>query len=148
MVPKSVENLLTPVPVSGTHIGFSTLRMEPCWMALGQAAGLAAAQSAKLGTPVRKLNAEAIQRELLSQNAVLIFFRDLKPGDPTYAAAQYLGLRGVLEEWEVKPNEKATPEQVKRWTEAAKVTVEPKQGATRGGVIQAIYEEIPTAAGK
>ena len=41
IVPK-VENLLLPVPVSGSH-QFSTLRMEPCWMALGQAAGAAAA---------------------------------------------------------------------------------------------------------
>jgi hypothetical protein len=42
MVPKKVDNLLLPVPVSGSHIGFSTLRMEPCWMAIGQAAGISA----------------------------------------------------------------------------------------------------------
>jgi predicted nicotinamide N-methyase len=42
MVPKQVDNLILPVPVSGSHIGFSTIRMEPCWMALGQAAGVAA----------------------------------------------------------------------------------------------------------
>ena len=39
ILPRNVDNLLLPVPVSGSHIGFSTLRMEPCWMALGQAAG-------------------------------------------------------------------------------------------------------------
>lgn len=43
ILPKKVNNLLIPVPASATHVGFSTLRMEPCWMALGQAAGIAAA---------------------------------------------------------------------------------------------------------
>ena len=43
MVPAGpMTNVFAPVPVGGMHIGFSTLRMEPCWMALGQAAGVAA----------------------------------------------------------------------------------------------------------
>ena len=46
MVPRRVENLLFPTAVSGSHVGFSTLRMEPCWMALGEAAGTAAALAA------------------------------------------------------------------------------------------------------
>ena len=37
IVPRGVEGLLVPVAASATHIGFSTLRMEPCWMALGEA---------------------------------------------------------------------------------------------------------------
>ncbi len=60
MLPQKVDNLLTPVPVSGTHIGFSTLRMEPCWMALGQAAGVAASLSVEAGVPVRKVNVEQL----------------------------------------------------------------------------------------
>ena len=56
MLPKKVEAVLTPVAVSGTHIGFSTLRMEPCWMALGQAAGVAAARSVQSGIALRQLD--------------------------------------------------------------------------------------------
>ena len=33
MVPQKVDGLLVPVAVSATHLGFGTLRMEPCWMA-------------------------------------------------------------------------------------------------------------------
>lgn len=73
IVPKKVDNLLTPVPVSGTHIGFSTLRMEPCWMALGQAAGVAAALSIDTATPPRRLDVTRLQIELLQQGAVLIY---------------------------------------------------------------------------
>jgi hypothetical protein len=54
----------------------------------------------------------------------------------------------VLEEWEVKPNEKVTAEQAKRWAEAAKVDVEPTAGATRGQVIQAIYDAMRMKEGK
>ncbi|MDB5296586.1 MAG: dependent oxidoreductase, partial [Phycisphaerales bacterium] len=141
IVPKGVENLLTPVPVSGTHIGFSTLRMEPCWMALGQAAGVAAAQSVKGGVPVRKLDVVGLQQELLKQKAVLIYYRDLKPDHPNYAAIQALGLRGVVPEWVVKPDAAVTAEVAKRWAEAAGVGDAPKvtAGETRGGFLQALY---------
>jgi len=35
IVPQRMDGLLIH-PRVGTHIGFSTLRMEPCWMALGK----------------------------------------------------------------------------------------------------------------
>ena len=65
MVPLEVENLLIPVPASSTHIGFSTLRMEPCWMALGEAAGEAINVSLDEGTSVRAVNVVELQRRLI-----------------------------------------------------------------------------------
>lgn len=38
-----VGNAFALVPVSGSHMGSSTLHMEPFWLALGQAVGVAAA---------------------------------------------------------------------------------------------------------
>ncbi len=68
IVPKEVENLLLPVPVSGSHIGFSTLRMEPCWMALGQAAGCRRGDSHRprhdgAGSPRRRPAATSARRK-------------------------------------------------------------------------------------
>lgn len=45
MLPKNIDNLLAPVPLSSTHVAMSVLRMEPVWMTTGQVAGLAAAVS-------------------------------------------------------------------------------------------------------
>ena len=100
MVPRHIENLLFPVAVSGSHVGFSTLRMEPCWMALGEAAGTAAALAIDGRKDVREIAVGSLQEHLLRYGAVLVYLRDLKPGDPDYAAAQRLALRGFFPEWE------------------------------------------------
>uniref|UniRef100_UPI00258EC09D FAD-dependent oxidoreductase n=1 Tax=uncultured Alistipes sp. TaxID=538949 RepID=UPI00258EC09D len=100
MVPRKIENLLFPTAVSGSHVGFSTLRMEPCWMALGEAAGTAAALAIDARTDVRGIAADSLQGRLLRHGATLVYLRDMKPGDPDYAQVQRLALRGFFPEWE------------------------------------------------
>lgn len=121
IVPKQVEGLLTPVPASATHIGFSTLRMEPCWMALGQAAGAAASLAIAQGVAVRKIDTARLQRELLRQKAVLIYFRDVTPEHPHFEALQYFGVRGLIPTWEARPNEPVTAKEAEVWRKAAGV---------------------------
>jgi len=123
IVPKKVDALLIPVPVSGTHIGFSTLRMEPCWMALGQAAGTAACLAIDDRVPPRNINTKKLQNQLLAQDAVLIYFQDTKPGDPHYEALQYFALRGFFrpEQWQAKLEQVATESVANDWIQRAKV---------------------------
>jgi hypothetical protein len=91
-----LSNLLAPVPASASHIGFSTLRMEPCWMALGQAAGVAAAISLDDKVAAEDINISKLQHQLLKQGAVL--FYDPKIWDEsnidTFTMVQLQGLRG------------------------------------------------------
>lgn len=108
MVPKRVDGLLTPVPVSGTHVGFSTLRMEPCWMALGEAAGTAAALSIRDNVVPRKVSLADVQDTLLRHKAVLIYFRDVKPDHPAWPQLQKLALRGLLPAWNAQLNRPVT----------------------------------------
>jgi hypothetical protein len=102
MIPQKVDGLLTPVPVSATHVGFSTMRMEPCWMALGQAAGTAAALCVAGNIMPRKLNVRSLQQELLKQNAILVYFRNSKPGDPGNPEKQLAALDSTVDvPWEI-----------------------------------------------
>ena len=97
IVPKEVANLLLPVPVSGSHIGFSTLRMEPCWMALGQAAGTAAALAIDTHTTVQELSVPLLQDELLKQGATLVYMPGHSPADADFIALQKEALAQATE---------------------------------------------------
>lgn len=97
IVPRDVDNLLLPVPVSGSHIGFSTLRMEPCWMALGQAAGTAAALSIQDGTSVQRVSVPKLQDELLKQGATLVYMGGHSPADEDFIALQKEALSRATE---------------------------------------------------
>lgn len=73
ILPKTEEctNLLVPVALSSTHVGISSVRVEPTWMILGQSAGIAAALSAKQNLSVQALPYPALRERLLTQGQVL-----------------------------------------------------------------------------
>ena len=73
ITPKAAEcsNLLVPVALSCTHVGISSIRVEPTWMILGQSAGIAAAMSAKQNVAVQRLPYLALRERLLAQKQVL-----------------------------------------------------------------------------
>ncbi|RAV04152.1 FAD-dependent oxidoreductase [Paenibacillus sp. YN15] len=104
MVPQQVDGLLVPVAVSATHMGLGTIRMEPCWMQLGFAAGVAADMSLTLGTPERKLPIDLLQDRLLEEGQMITFFRDANPLTEEGTALQYWGAKGVFDSYEAEPD--------------------------------------------
>ncbi|MDR1918631.1 MAG: FAD-dependent oxidoreductase [Tannerellaceae bacterium] len=120
MVPKEIDNLLLPVPVSGSHIGFSTLRMEPCWMALGQAAGIASHLAIEEGVKVRNVDIEKMQTILLDQQATLIYFKDVNLEDADFRIVQLLALRGYLPAWEARLDEPVDSQTLQQWRQRSK----------------------------
>ncbi|MFM7208659.1 MAG: FAD-dependent oxidoreductase, partial [Verrucomicrobiota bacterium] len=73
LVPKRVDGLLVPVACSASHVGYQTIRMEPVFMALGEASGIAAAQAASAKTELRAIDVPALQREILKRGGVILY---------------------------------------------------------------------------
>jgi hypothetical protein len=80
IVPQSdeTENLLVPVCLSASHVAYSSLRMEPQYMMIGQAAGLAAAISLRDHVQLSKINIVELQKRLRSRNAILHIEQEVK----------------------------------------------------------------------
>jgi hypothetical protein len=73
MLPKRSEavNLLVPVAFSASHVAYSSIRMEPQYMILGHAAGVAARLAIASGKPVQEIDVGALAATLRKQGAVL-----------------------------------------------------------------------------
>jgi len=128
MVPKAIDNLLFPVAVSGSHVGFSTLRMEPCWMALGEAAGIAASLAIDNSQNMRDIPIHILQEKLLNNGTTLIYFKDIKTTDADFAMVQQLALKGFFPDWEARLDEVIDENTADLWSKLSgkKITVKGK----------------------
>lgn len=95
MVPKEVDGLIVPMAVSATHVGFQVLRLEPIRVAMGQAAGNAAALCVKQKLQPRRVPVAELQRMLLDQGQTLFYYKDVIPSTPHYTAIQHISMAGI-----------------------------------------------------
>jgi len=73
LVPKRVDGLLVPVACSASHVGYQTIRMEPVFMALGEACGIAAKTAADAKTELRTVDVPTVQKEILKRGGVILY---------------------------------------------------------------------------
>ena len=71
MIPQLIDGLIVPVAASTTHVAYSSIRMEPTWMALGQAAGTAAHLALADRVQPRSVSVDSLRRKLLADGQVL-----------------------------------------------------------------------------
>lgn len=73
IVPKNEEcqNLIVPVCLSASHVGYAPIRMEPVYMILGQSAATAAAIAINLGVNVQGVPYDLLRTQLLKDGQVL-----------------------------------------------------------------------------
>lgn len=149
ILPKEVDGLLSPVALSASRVGYSALRMEPCWTALGQAAGIAAAMAVKDGGEVRDVPVPDLQERLWDLGAMTVYVSDLAetseiplpawdppgsytaaihdwpPTSPWFVAVQYFGTHGFFhdlvdpETGPARPGERATGQWRQAFTQHA-----------------------------
>lgn len=67
------SNLLVPVCLSASNIAYASVRMEPQFMTIGHASGVAAALASKHKVAVQRVDLTVLQSKLLAQKQVLSF---------------------------------------------------------------------------
>lgn len=84
MLPRRAEaaNLLVAVPFSASHVVYSSMRMEPQYMMIGQAAGVAAALALRNGVGVHDIDVAELRRILKTQGMVDTYDPATAPGVP------------------------------------------------------------------
>lgn len=82
ITPKPAEslNLLVPVCLSATHAAYSSVRMEPQYMIIGQAAGVAASLAVRNHTSIQDVSVPALQQKLRAQGAILHLDQEFHAG--------------------------------------------------------------------
>lgn len=103
LLPKGVRNLLVPVALSATHVGFGTIRLEPVWMQTGEAAGWAASRAIEAGVDPAEVDVAELTRQLINAGWRVSFFNEMAEEAPWTAAVQYFGTRGFFRTYDARP---------------------------------------------
>lgn len=116
LIPEKLNGLIVPVAASTTHVAYSTLRMEPLWMGIGQAAGTAAALAIRAKVEPREVAITSLQKKLLEGNQILSYFEDYDPNDKASAAAQFWGSKGFFADYKANLREPVSGAELTAWS--------------------------------
>ncbi|MFH5802049.1 FAD-dependent oxidoreductase [Haladaptatus sp. CMAA 1911] len=120
MLPKTIDNLLVPVPLSATHVAYGTIRLEPTWMHIGESAGFAAALAEQQQVPPADIDIRELQQILGESGVMYSFFNDVDSSEFSskswIPAVQYLGSKGFFDSYHALPTTKLTRSRAQQWS--------------------------------
>ncbi len=117
LLAKEVDNLLVPVALSASHVGWGSIRLEPVWMQTGEAAGFAAALAVQRNTTPAALDPDRLIRTLVKKRFMVSFFNDVDvtSDEPWVPAVQYFGTQGFFASYDAKPDALLSETLAKVW---------------------------------
>jgi hypothetical protein len=121
LLPQDIDNLLVPVCLSATHVGWGTIRLEPTWMHIAESAAIGAAMAVREGVAPASLVAAKLQRRLVEKGIMLSFFNDADMAAPPrwIAAVQYLGTKGFFPNYDARGDAPLGREVARLWARGA-----------------------------
>ncbi|MGE3315271.1 MAG: FAD-dependent oxidoreductase [Planctomycetaceae bacterium] len=119
LLPQQYDNLLVPVCLSATHVGWGTIRLEPTWMSIGEAAAVAVAMAKAAKTSPARIDTDLLAQNLAERRFLLSFFNDVENAESKawYPAVQYLGARGYFGSYDARPERPLTGPLASAWVE-------------------------------
>ncbi len=164
LLPKELDNLLVPVALSASRVGWGAIRLEPVWMQIGESAGFAAALAVKHHTTPAQLDTDRLLRTLATSRVMISFFNDVDVSDDDawIPAAQYFGAKGFFPDYNARPNDRLTEAEREAWKQgfsqlqqgtldpaklaaavhAAEKMQSPTTGDTRGPFLLALWNSV------
>lgn len=143
IVPQKVDNLLVSNAVSTTKLGQSLLSSPQLKSELGMAAGLAASLCNSLEVTAKKLPVELLQREILRNRKMIVYFNDISSESEYFEVSQYFGLRGYITTAEFKADDFLEEKTAKHWQFLSNQEVKFSEGkTTRGDFLLKLYQKI------
>ncbi len=164
LLPQEIDNLLVPVALSASHVGWGSIRLEPTWMQIGESAGFAAALAVQGQTTPAALDTDLLMRKLASSHVMISFFNDVDvtADDPQIAAAQYFGTKGFFDSYNARLHAPLTaavqtawergfkqlqqgsldPMQIAVAVHAAESQDSPATDQTRGAFLQGLWKQL------
>ncbi len=117
LLPPKHDNLLVPVCLSSTHVGWGTIRLEPTWMHIAESAAIAAALAVREGVVPAQLKVSRLQRELVEHGIMISFFNefDMATKEPWVPAVQFFGAKWFFASYDARPREALDQETARRW---------------------------------
>ncbi|WP_395744339.1 FAD-dependent oxidoreductase [Prosthecobacter sp.] len=156
LLPQELDNVLAPVPLSASHVGWGSIRLEPVWMQTGESAGFAAALAVKSKSTPAALDPDQLIRKLASSHVMVSFFNDVDvtSDDPRIAAAQYFGTKGFFDSYDARLDAPLTtavrtawehpgdPMQTATAVHTAETQNSPATAQTRGAFLLTLWQQL------